>query len=308
MQRWCDADAYRRGGLPRPPGVGGRITSVRPLPCTHQRMSRTRRRGRRPRRPFRRMTDDVGPTLRTNGARAVPAGYDTWGGGRYREHRGKCGCNRSRRTFATGQPWQTRNAGWARRWGGARNRRRRSSDGGAPGTVRPTARDVAFSNNPTSSFIQRKGRRGRRPLRWVRDSGFSGAVRHSFSYPLRFYAATSVALLHVGCTVLGAPWLRDRWVALDAVVRPDRFYPRFPRRANLASTTQHMQSRGHSPRTIGAGVRGYPSTEAGRAWKPAPTVRVGKVSACNRHRPSSEGGASGTPPLTGGLYTSRCGI
>ena len=107
-------------------------------------------------------------------------------------------------------------------------------------------------------------RRGRRPLRWLRDAGISGAVRHSFSYPLRFYAATSVTLLHVGCTVLGAPRPRDRWVALDAVVRPDRFYPRFPRRANLASTTQHMQSRGHSPRTISCG-RPRLSVNRGRA-------------------------------------------
>ena len=39
---------------------------------------------------------------------------------------------------------------------------------GAPGTVRPTRRDVTFSNKSTSSVIQRKGRRGRRPLRVVR--------------------------------------------------------------------------------------------------------------------------------------------
>ncbi len=39
---------------------------------------------------------------------------------------------------------------------------------GAPGTVRPTTRIVAFSNKPTSLVNQRKGRRGRRPLRGVR--------------------------------------------------------------------------------------------------------------------------------------------
>ena len=65
------------------------------------------------------------------------------------------------------------------------NRRRRSIDGGAPGTVRPTRRDVTVSNKSTSSVIQRKGRRGRRPLRWLRDAGFSGAVRYSLSHPLR---------------------------------------------------------------------------------------------------------------------------
>ncbi len=41
----------------------------------------------------------------------------------------------------------------------------------------------------------------------------------------------------------------------------------------------------------------------------SPPLRgVGKVSVCNRRRPSTEGGASRTPPLTGGLYISRCGI
>ena len=58
-------------------------------------------------------------------------------------------------------------------WGvGAQNHRCLLSDDGAPGTVRPTARDVTFSNKPTSSVIQRKGRRGRRPLRWVRVGMF----------------------------------------------------------------------------------------------------------------------------------------
>ena len=58
------------------------------------------------------------------------------------------------------------------RWGGAWNRRRRSSNGGAPGTVRPTRRGAMFSNKSTSSVIQRKGRRGRRPLRWLRVGTF----------------------------------------------------------------------------------------------------------------------------------------
>ena len=52
---------------------------------------------------------------------------------------------------------------------------------GAPGTVRPTRRDVTFSNKPTPSVIQRKGRRGRRPLRWVRDAGISIVVNRCAS-------------------------------------------------------------------------------------------------------------------------------
>ena len=55
---------------------------------------------------------------------------------------------------------------WRR--GGAWNRRRRSTDGGAPGTAHPTARGERFRIVITSSVNQRKGRRGRRPLRGVR--------------------------------------------------------------------------------------------------------------------------------------------
>ena len=58
----------------------------------------------------------------------------------------------------------------------------------------------------------RRGRRPRRPLRWI---------------------------------IAGA--------GMDVPVRPDRQRPRHPRSARFASTTQRMQSRGHSPRTISYG-------------------------------------------------------
>ena len=103
------------------------------------------------------------------------------------------------------------------------------------GVVRPPTEGASWTPPPTGCARCR----------------FQRSREVQFSTPVTFHAASSVMLLYVGCTVLGAPRPRDRWVALDAVVRPDRFYPRFPRRANLASTTQHMQSRGHSPRTIG---------------------------------------------------------
>ena len=111
---------HRRGGLPRPPGLGERTTWVRPLPYTHQRMSRTHRRGRRPRRPLRRMTDDGGCTRpptsapARNGARAVPAGLDAWGNKRRRVRRIKRGYNRPRRTSATTPPRQYRSRGASR--------------------------------------------------------------------------------------------------------------------------------------------------------------------------------------------------
>ena len=69
-----------------------------------------------------------------------------------------------RRNNVIRQPTQGR----ARRWGGAWNQRRLSSDGGAPGTVRPTMCGEHFCIAITSFVIQRKGRRGRRPLRGVR--------------------------------------------------------------------------------------------------------------------------------------------
>ena len=84
---------------------------------------------------------------------------------------------------------------------------------------------------------------------------FSGAVRWAdclgiVSTPVASYSARPVSLLLVGCTVLGAPWSRDRRGYVGADGRRDRLHPRFPRRVRLASTTQRIQSRGHSPRTI----------------------------------------------------------
>ena len=51
---------------------------------------------------------------RPNGARAVPAGSNTCGGGRYRAHRGKRRRNRPRRMGATTPPRQSRSRGASR--------------------------------------------------------------------------------------------------------------------------------------------------------------------------------------------------
>ena len=95
VQRGCDADAYRRGGLPRPPGVGQRKTWVRP-----QKMVR----GRCPRDQIR-VEADV--TVSTVG-NAVASGH----------------AERSQPVNRGRHATQGR----ARRWGGACNRRSRSSD------------------------------------------------------------------------------------------------------------------------------------------------------------------------------------
>ena len=71
-------------------------------------------------------------------------------------------------------------AGWRMEPASSVDRRRRTEDGAPYGVWE------SISVKPTSSVIRRKGRRGRRPLRWVRDSGFSGAVRCSLSHLLRF--------------------------------------------------------------------------------------------------------------------------
>ena len=116
-----------------------------------------------------------------------------------------------------------------------------------------------FNNKPTLSVNQRKGRRGRRPLRWLRVGTFlwsrevGGQFGYSFPHPLRHMPRRSFCYRPVGRTVLGAPRLRDRRAVLDADVERDRWHPRFPRRACLASTAQRIQSRGHSPRTISNG-------------------------------------------------------
>ena len=94
---------------------------------------------------------------------------------------------------------------------------------GAPGTVRPTTCGERFRIANTSSVIQRKGRRGRRPLRWLRVGRCQRSRKVQFITPVTFYAASPVSLLHVGCTVLGAPRSRDHRGGIDASARVDRF-------------------------------------------------------------------------------------
>ena len=131
------------------------------------------------------------------------------------------------------------------------NRRRRST--GERRTEDGASYDVweSISVKPTSSVIRRKGRRGRRPLRWLRVGMFQRSRNVQFAAPVTLHAASPVSHSPVGYTVLGAPRLWDCRATLDAAVRADRFCPCFPRCADLASTTQRIISRGHSPRTIG---------------------------------------------------------
>ena len=108
---------------------------------------------------------------------------------------------------------------------------------------------------------------------WAEVCGVYALVYHD--------ADTYVPLMPVRGGVLDAPRLRDCRAALDAPVRHGQLCPRHPRCIRLCPHP-------------------HVSNPAGTARAP--------FRACNRRRPSTEGGASGTPPLTGGLFTLRCGI
>ena len=185
------------------------------------------------------MTDDVGPARRAKGARAVPAKSHTLGGGRYREHRGKRGCKRSRRTSAAGQARQTRNA----RAGvkiGCRVQPAPSVDRRTAHRGRCALRRVG---NVSALQIRHPSSNGR----GVGDAApygvcvwvcFSGAVRWAGSLDVdpthvTSYAATFVSLSPVRGGVLDAPRLRDCRGWLGAPVRRDRWHPCFPRCARL---------------------------------------------------------------------------
>ena len=75
-------------------------------------------------------------------------------------------------------------------------------------------------------------------------------VRREETAPAELYAATFVSLLPVRGGVLDAPRSDYCRAALDAPVRRGLLYPRFPRCARFASTTQRIQSRGRSPRSF----------------------------------------------------------
>ena len=135
---------------------------------------------------------------------------------------------------------------------------------------------------------------------WAEVCGVCASVYHD--------ADTRVSLTPVRGGVLDAPRLRDCRAASDAPVRHDQPHSRHPRCARLPPLPNASNPAGTARAPFVRAYRGSPSSQAGRAWKPAPTAGEGKVSAPDRRHPSSEGGASGTPPLTGGLYTSRCGI
>ena len=89
--------------------------------------------------------------------------------------------------------------GWRVKPASSGGRRRRTGDG-APYDVWE-----GVSVKPSLSVNQRKGRRGRRPLRWFRVGTFQRSREVQFIKPVTFHAASPVSLLYVGCTVLGAP-------------------------------------------------------------------------------------------------------
>ena len=144
----------------------------------------------------------------------------------------------SPRTICTGAPTSSvdrRRAGVeARPYGGLRGL---TDYVIAPHQRRPQPLSHGASRRDSSPSRGAKG--------WVKVCGVGATVYHD--------ADTVVFLPPVRGGVPDAPRLRDRRAALDAPVRPDRFYPRHPRSSRLASAAQRMQFRGHSPRTISYG-------------------------------------------------------
>ena len=105
--------------------------------------------------------------------------------------------------------------------------------------------------------------------------------------PVTLYAKTFVSQPPVGCTVLGAPWSRDRRGNVGADGRRDRLYPCFLRRACLASAAQRIRSRGRSPRTIFYGRTNVilSPTPGGRGSPPLRGIRISPT----LHQPLSHG-------------------
>ena len=127
---------------------------------------------------------------------------------------------------------------------------------------------------------------------------------------MRLFAAMLILwffLAPVRGGVLDAPRLRDcRGVGADG--RRGRLRRRLMRRVRFCLLPNVCDFAGTARAPISCG-----RTDVVRHPRPggreSPPLRcIGKVLACNRRLPSSGGGTSGTPPLTGGLYTSRCGI
>ena len=234
------------------------------------------------------------------GARAVPAGSNTCGGGRHRACRIKRGCNRPRQTSATGQPRQTRNAkpgaemDWRVEPALSIGRRRRTGDGAPYDASCSVQQQTHVVRHPT------EGASGTPPPTVVARCRFQRSREVQFITPVALYAARPVSHTPVRGGVPDAPRSCDRRAALGADVWLDRQHPRFPRCAILASTTPRMRSRGHSPRTIF-----YGSTNVTR--QPTPGGRRGNGSERNRRYSSAGAGEISGPTRAVALIFSVSG-
>ena len=99
---------------------------------------------------------------------------------------------------------------------------------------------------------------------WVEICGVYASVYHD--------ADTHVQHSPVRGGVLDAPRSRDRRGGVVAPVRRDRWHPRHLRCVRLRPPPNASNPAGTARAPFHTGVRGGPSTDAGRAWKPAPTI------------------------------------
>ena len=208
---------------------------------------------------------------RKNGARAVPAKSHTWSDG-----------------YKAGAPVETRlqavtpnvrnarasaEVGWRVEPAQSVNRRRRTEDGAPYGANRSVQQQTHVVRYPTEGASRTPPPTGCARFRFQRSREVQ------FTALVTMYAASPVSLSPVGCTVLGAPRSRDCRAALDAVVRPDRFCPYFPRCVNRAFTDQRFIFRGHSPRTICGRIEIAPVSSHLAAYVSQPPVRGGVLDA-----------------------------
>ena len=114
-------------------------------------------------------------------------------------------------------------------------------------------------------------------------------------------ADTVVFLSPVRGGVLDAPQSRDCRGALGAPARHDRPHPRHPRCARLCPPPSVSNPAGAARAPFYTGVRGCPSSQAGRAWKPSPTVHWGCVSVQTASSSVRRKGRRGRRPLRVGV-------
>ena len=124
---------------------------------------------------------------------------------------------------------------------------------------------------------------------WVEVCGVYALVYHD--------ADTYVYHSPVRGGVLDAPWLRECRGGVGADSRRGRLRRRLMRRVRLCLLPNVCDFAGTARAPFFTGVRRRPSSQAGRAWKPSPTVRVVRCQQQTRVVRRPKAGRRGRRPL-----------